>query len=288
MDAIKRHLRLLVLSLLCLGTTSSLTDANHDYFTVNVYLDSATEDVNAFEAELKYPATWDIERIKFKDSDLIYWVQTPQENLNGVMDFSGIFPGGVQNLKNYSSPLKLFSVEFAGDLEDATQVNLIGENIYLNHPMALEATDASISFEVDSSVSRSFETDVSPLSHLDYEFTVDPISGQDALVVNTYRGALASYKFELREGDFGQGLWSRVNGVALLKDFNSTVKLFITSPDGEELRLVLRSSMTRYILIGSGVVLGTAFIFYLFFLAFRALQTDDLAIHAARERARLK
>ncbi len=284
----KRYFWLLALSFLCVGTSSTLTQAEHDYFTVNVHFDSATEDVNAFEAILRYPSSWDIENIKFKDSDLIYWVQAPQENLNGILEFSGIFPGGVQNLKDYTSPFQLFSVEFAGDLSQSTQVSLTDSKIYLNHPMALEATEAKMDFDVNTSVSGTFGSDVSTLRHVNYEFTTDPISGANALVINSYRGALASYKFEMREGDFSEVIWSRVNGVALLDDINSTVKLFITSPDGVETHLVLRSSMARYLMIGSGVVIGTVLIFYLFLLAFRAFQTDDLAIQATRDRARLR
>lgn len=285
----KHFLSLSLLLMLLLSFAGSTAVADTNYFSVNVYFDSATEDVNAFEASLKYPSSWSVEGVTLKDSDLIYWIQNPQAIGEGDFSFSGIFPGGVQNSKNYSSPLQLFTVDFSGDLDLATQLALGNSSIYLNHPMALEATEAFIDYELDPSAKSVVPSNFSALDHLDYEFVTDPISGKEALVINTFRGALASYTFEVKEGDFGRGGWSSVNGVRMLNSDTSTVELFVASPSGDEERFVLRSSMARYGLMVLGVAGGTGLILYLFFLAAKTLRVDMPSPKiSARERTKFK
>lgn len=274
---------------ICLLASSSVL-AREDQFTVDIYFQSEDEDVNTFGTSLDLPDSWVIDGLVLKDSDLIYWVEAPAENRDGTLSFSGIFPGGVRNLNNYRSPLLLFSLNVSGDISLSEGILFENTEIYLNHPMALEASTSRFSSQVRVTEGGTV-LDLAALDSLDYEFTVDPVSGDHSLVLNNYRGALASYIFELQEGDFGLGDWARINGVASLNAKTSTVSLFVTSPDGEQETMVLRSSLFRTLAIVFGVIGGFILLIYLFILSLRVLRFDPLATHSmarSREETRVK
>lgn len=264
--------------------------AQVDHFTIDVYLDSADEDINAFASSLEIPDSWSVESLTLKDSDLIYWVQAPEVSLHENTIFSGIFPGGVRNLKNYSTPLLLFSLNIYGDFERIEAVNFSNSHVYLNHPMALEAEQSEFLYKIRDTETLSL-TDISALADLDYDFMDDPVSGEHSLVLNSYRGALAAYSFEVKEGDFWFEDWFKINGVTALNGQSSTVSLFVTAPDGEQATLVLRQSLVRTGFIGLGILLCFGVVAYLFKLSLRVLRFNPLdalpkrAIHSmARSR----
>lgn len=233
----------------------SSTLAREDYFTVDVYFQSEDEDVNAFGTQLVLPTAWTVEDLTLKDSDLIYWVEAPEKPTRAFMNFSGIFPGGVRNLSHYRSPLLLFSINVSGDIDLASGLYFQDSELYLNHPMALAGVSSGFATQVRASTEM-VSSDLAALNDLDYEFTTDPVSGGHSLVLNSTRGALASYTFEVQEGDFGMGIWERMNGVASLNAKTSTVSLFVSAPDGFQDTMVLRSSLLRSAGILLGIILG--------------------------------
>lgn len=276
----------------------SSTLAREDYFTVDVYFQSENEDVNTFGTQLILPESWKVESLLLKDSDLIYWVEAPEKTRRNPMTFSGIFPGGVRNLSNYRSPLLLFSIKVVGDIDEVSGLYFEDTEIYLNHPMALPGVSSRFATQVRANTQGDLG-DIAALDGLDYEFTTDPVSGIHSLVLNSTRGALASYTFEVQEGDFGLGIWERINGVASLNAKTSTVSLFVSSPDGFQDTMVLRSSLLRKAGIVFGVIFGLLCIVYLFILSLRVLRFDPLkekreersAIHSmarSREETRVK
>jgi hypothetical protein len=130
-------MKYLILSICALGGLllgNAEASAQVNYFTIDVYINSADEDVNAFGSTLAIPDSWTVEGLTLKDSDLIYWVEAPQVDVSQDMSFSGIFPGGVRNLKNYSNPLLLFSLNIYGDFGQIETMTF--KSIYLNHPGA--------------------------------------------------------------------------------------------------------------------------------------------------------
>lgn len=266
-----------VVGLLLGGAPKALAHQD-DYFTVDVYFSSADEDVNAFGSTLSLPASWTVDDLILKDSDLIYWIEAPQKTIQQEMSFSGIFPGGVQNLKNYSTPLLLFSLNVHGDFEYVEDLLFTDAEIFLNHPMALAAENSLFLYKIRSAQEAPALTDISALDDLIYSFTNDPVSGGNSLVLNSYRGALAAYTFEMKEGDFWSGDWSRINGVSALNAQTSTVSLFVTAPDGGQETLVLRRSIARTGSMASGILLCLGFVVYLFRLSLRVLRFDPLAL----------
>jgi hypothetical protein len=120
-------------------------------------------------------------------------------------------------------------------------------------------------------------TEISALDDLDYGFTDDPVSGEHSLVINSYRGALAAYTFEVKEGDLWFEDWFRINGVTALNAQTSTVSLFVTAPDGEQATLILRRSTVRIGFIAAGFLFFLGLVIYLFRLSFRVLRFDPLA-----------
>lgn len=293
----KRFVFSILVFFTCFLAPSSVL-AREDQFTVDIYFQSEDEDVNTFGTSLELPDSWRIDKVALKDSNLIYWVEAPVEKFGETISFSGIFPGGVRNLNNYRSPLLLFSIQVSGDISLSNQLFFENTEIYLNHPMALEASTSRFASQVRA-IEKSMLLDLAALDDLDYEFTVDPVTNVHSLVLNNYRGALASYIFELQEGDFWLGEWSRINGVASLNAQTSTVSLFITSPDGEQETMVLRSSFFRTLAIAFGVIGGLLIMIYLFILSLRVLRFDPLdekrgersAIHSiarSREAIRVK
>lgn len=278
-------LSIFVLSLLALGAPN--VSAQSEYFTLEVYLSSADEDVNAFETTLALPNSWVVEDLILKDSDLIYWIETPEKNIEGDMNFSGIFPGGVQNLKNYSTPLLLFSLNVRGEFELVEGTEFLNTHIYLNHPMAIEAERSEFLFKIHAGKEALLLNDISALDDLDYSFTTDPVSGETSLVINSYRGALAAYIFEVKEGDLWTADWFRINGVSALSANNSTVSLFVTAPDGDQEKLVLRTSILHTGFVAMAVLLCLCLVAYLFFLSLRILPFTP-SVRRPRDLTKLK
>ena len=194
------------------------------------------------------------------------------------MDFSAIVPGGVSGLNMGGSDLLLFTVEFLGVAESQDEVSFATQNFYLNHPTALVAADASFNYKI--SYSNYFQDEVSAdlLKGVNTAFVKDPVTQAETLVVDSYRGDLGEYFFRVKEGDFGLGDWKEIDGISALASVSSTVQLQVISPDGEETQISLRRSLLAQSVVLAAGGIGSLFLFYLFYSAYRlaTLRPQDI------------
>lgn len=259
-----------ILSFLALSPTSSV-EASATQFTVEVYLTSKGENVNAMGGVLNYPRSWSVKDIRLEGPDLLYWIEAPEVEDFGQLRFSAIFPGGVQSLEK-TTDLHLYAVDFWGEKEESDELAFSEKEFYLNHPTALPAESADFSYKIDN---NSFFKKISTedfFADINYSFEKDPITSEDRLVVESYRGNLASYDFFEKEGNFGSGQWLTVDGVQELGSSSTTVILNVRTPNGDDYEMVLRRSLLDQAvwigLSGGGGVL----ILYLFYLAFKIFE----------------
>lgn len=264
----------LLLSLVCLALVlPSSVSARVDHMTFDVYLNSGEENVNTFGGVLHYPASWSVERVALKDSSFIYWINSPDKDSFGSVSFSGAIPGGVQNFEASDTKKLLYSIYFAGDIESSLEGGVFfeEEEFYLNHPAALAATESYFTYSFRSTDTYGDFDLPGALLDLSFSFEEDPITRVPTLVLNSYRGNLASYSFESKEGDFNTKGWIPVDGIQALESSNSTVQLNILDSEGASQTLIIRKSPLRISLVILGVVLFSCLVFYLFNAAFKIL-----------------
>lgn len=248
-------------------------------FTMDVQIITSEENVNAFGGKLIYPKEWSVEEIILKSPNLLYWIEAPKELNPGEIAFSGIFPGGIENINSSNAETALFAIDFLGDVNIAAQAKFEEAHFYLNHPTALEAGQALFSYGLSSE--SPFETLTSPnlFNDVNYAFEKDPVSLEDVLVVDSYRGSLAAYTFNKKEGMwFGE--WESIDGVQALNSNISTVLLNIESDEGEEATLTLRKSLLYSIFWPLALSLSGLALFYLGFLFVRKSSSNDPTIVA--------
>jgi hypothetical protein len=258
-----RHFLISLTGLVLLLPSSAV--AHTDRMTIDVYLNSGEENVNTFSGVLHYPAAWSVEKIRLKNSPLIYWIDPPGVDVFGSIHFSGAIPGGVQNLGAVDSEKLLYSIDFVGQ-DEATlggDVFFDDEEFYLNHPAALAATQTSFTYSYRATDTYGSFDLPTTLMDLSFSFEEDPITGDPALVLDSYRGNLAAYSFWGREGDFNSNDWISVDGVQVLESSSSTVKLSVLDDEGGYHTLVLRRSPLRVSLFFVGIGLFLCMVFYL-------------------------
>lgn len=271
MDVMKKS-RFIVgaITVLAMLSTGSV-GATPTQFTVEVYLKSNGENVNALGGVLNYPRSWSVKDIRLEGPELLYWIEAPEVEDFGVLQFSAIFPGGVQNLEK-TNELHLYAVDFWGDREDLDEMIFNEKEFYLNHPTALPATTADFTYKVTS---NSFFKKISAenfFSNINYSFEKDPITSQNSLVVESYRGNLAAYDFFEKEGNFGSGEWLSVDGVQKLGSSSATVVLNVRTPEGHQYERVLRRSFVDQAIWAGLAGGGGLILFYLFYLAFKIFE----------------
>lgn len=241
-------------------------------FIVHVHLASQGENVNAFGGHFVYPEEWDLESITLPNHSLLYWIQAPEVQNPGTVEFSGIFPGGMQSVSSENKNLALFSVEFTGQEENLTALTFEAEEFFLNHPTALPGTQASFIYTVDNS-SFIKELDRSELfSDFNYSFEKDPITQEDVLIFESYRGALASYDFFTKEGNLGGGTWESTNGVQSVDSNSTTILLNARSHEGNEYKMTLRQSLIDHVASFLAWGVGVITLLYLFRVLFKTFK----------------
>ncbi len=275
MDFIKLRIRHFLILLVCLAFVfPSSTLAQVDRMTFDVYLSNEGENVNAFGGVLHYPASWSIDNITLQNAKLIYWIAPPGADTFGEISFSGVVPGGVQNLEASTSDKLLYSIDFVGDDEAALGGGVFFEEdeFYLNHPAALAATNASFTYSSRPTDLHGRYDYPATLLDLSFSFEKDPITGEPSLVLDSYRGELASYVFAKKEGDFNFNAWLPVDGVGTLDSSFSTVKLSVLDSEGIYHTLLIRSSFLRVSLLTLTVILSLCAAAYIFIAALKMLR----------------
>lgn len=214
-----------------------------DLMTLDVYLDSQGENVNAFQGTLHFPKTWSIERVDLRDSKTIYWIENPRATLeSNSMSFSGIIPGGVGHLDGADTTQLLYSIDFYGYAPESADVSFSDTLFYLNHPATLKAEKAYFNSTLRPSDTQDIFTEDGDLLGLQFSFTTDPVTHENVLLLNSTEGKFASYTFREKEGDLNFSNWLPVDGLQILESNASTVLLSSVDDAGGTHELLLRSS----------------------------------------------
>ena len=106
-------------------------------FTIDLMLDTQGENINAVEAKIFFPEKLlKLKEIRNGNSIINFWIKEPKIGQAGIIDFSGIIPGGYQETKGF-----LFSVIFQANESGGGIVEVKDAKVLLNNG---EGTAASI------------------------------------------------------------------------------------------------------------------------------------------------
>ena len=97
-------------------------------FQVDLILDTDGEDINAIEAKIFFPEkSLKLQEIRDSNSISNIWVKRPKIERSGIIDFSGIIPGGYKEVEGF-----IFSVIFRADESGRGAVEVKDAKILLN------------------------------------------------------------------------------------------------------------------------------------------------------------
>ena len=112
-----------------LGLVSSISEVGvGQEFKVDLMLNTQGEDINAVEAKIFFPETsLKLKEIRDGNSIINFWVKRPKMEQSGIIDFSGIIPGGYKEAEGF-----IFSVIFRADESGRGAVEVKDAKVLLN------------------------------------------------------------------------------------------------------------------------------------------------------------
>lgn len=104
-----------------------------DIFIVDLFLDTHSDVVNAFEGALTFSPNLGLRDIRLSGSLVPLWISPPKEKEAGVVEFAGVMPGGYQGSPPVPSRGNVFTLVFqALDTGPATITLSPQTALYLN------------------------------------------------------------------------------------------------------------------------------------------------------------
>jgi hypothetical protein len=151
---------------------------------VDLFVDSGNVSINTLGGSVVFdPTLLQVEKIINGNSIITFWVESPKENnTTGIIDFSGIIPGGIVNAKGY-----VFSILFSAKQTGQTPVTV-------SSPIVLQNDGTGNSLPVSS---KEFQMNISgdkDVSVQDYK-TTDTISPEKFTIIRTRDNALFDNKW---------------------------------------------------------------------------------------------
>lgn len=202
-----------------------------NYFQVNIFLNSEDVPVNTIEAEISYPKDLiQLGDIRTGNSIINFWVDQPKNN-NGVIEFSGIIPGGYNDKKGL-----LFSLIFETKTLGKGIVEFKNIQAFKNDGLGTAVTmdSSNLSFETVSS-----SEEYSPIEMEDYvkpekfvpqiNQTKELFDGKYFLVFSTQDKGMGIDYYEVCEGNIDDCV--KADSPYLLKNQNLDKEIFVKAVD---------------------------------------------------------
>lgn len=103
--------------------------AQGEEFIVNILLNTEGESINAIEGKIVFPdKLLEAKEIRDGNSIINFWIKQPDTSQYGVVNFSGIIPGGYNEAKGF-----IFSIVFQVKAEGSGAVEISDAGILLNN-----------------------------------------------------------------------------------------------------------------------------------------------------------
>jgi len=97
-------------------------------FEVEIFINTQGESVNAIEGQIIFPSDiLELKEIRDANSIINFWIDKPENNLSGQVNFSGIIPGGYQGERGL-----LFSLIFLSKNQGRGTINIQATKALLN------------------------------------------------------------------------------------------------------------------------------------------------------------
>lgn len=204
-------------------------------FEVKLYLNTENEDINAVSGEINFPSELLVlEKIKYGDSLINFWIEAPLERSQGKINFAGIVPGGY-----YSDIGLLLSVVFSGKQDGSGLIDLNNFQALLNDG---QGTAASLKL-VPANFTINSASTAKPLLEPELIDTVAPevfepmitqvkdIAGdQYLLIFLTQDKASGVAYYEVKEG---WGIWHKATSPYILRNQKLDQKIQVRAVDNE-------------------------------------------------------
>lgn len=101
-----------------------------EHFSVEVFLDTEGENINALEGSIILPEGVTLSEIRYRGSVVSLWLSPPAERAKGTIDFEGVLPGGYQASPERLGSGNLFTVALTADREGTARFSF-GETLHV-------------------------------------------------------------------------------------------------------------------------------------------------------------
>lgn len=230
--------------------------SSEGFFQIDLYLDSESEVINAFEGELQLPGSLvSIVDIRTGGSFVSFWVKPPKQTSTSSVDFAGIFPGGFNANNAYLfsviAQVKDFATRQTASSPFSGQVTMQNMSVLLHDGLGSPA-DVSVS-PFSFSISRTVATvnearevlqanDEDPPEAFQPVVTTDKnlYEGKYSLVFATQDKGVGVSHYEVHEADkpivdadpsIAIEEWERVESPYLLQDQSLSKYVYVKAVD---------------------------------------------------------
>lgn len=234
---------------LLFNTSSTNLSANQD-FNVDIAVDPAGQNLNAFEGEISFPSSLlSVKQIRDGDSIINFWVEQPHlssstdPNLSTIV-WSGITPGGFQSVPSLSAINKgnIFSIVFSPLKTGNGQITADDIRFLINDGLGTPAKVSVLpmTFEIGNgtgAAALSIPKDMTPPEEFTPEITNDPsiFDNQHFLVFAADDKESGIDHYEVLETWFGwvsnNAKWTTAESPYLLKDQTLAGYIFVKAFD---------------------------------------------------------
>lgn len=237
-------------------------------FLVSVRINSA-ESLNAVEGKVVFtPESFSVRDIRYGNSVINFWVDSPEVQQDGSIHFSGITPGGFNGENK-----EIFSFVVEPRLSGSQQIGIKDLQVFLNDGSGMKASintqglTVSISPEQKNTNEKALVDNEMP-ERFWLSIANDPnlFDGQYFLVFATQDKISGIAKYQVKEGVFGR--FVDAESPYVLKDQKLTKKIFVKAIDksGNERLATLNAIHQQpwylnYVVIGISLILITLLLF---------------------------
>ncbi len=208
--------------------------AQNEDFLVQVFVDTKDLTVNALEGTVIFSSDFlELKEIRDGNSVVNFWINKPQNTVNGQVSFSGITPGGFSGAKNF-----LFSLVFKAKKIGSSSISFDKLQILKNDGLGTKVPikASSLVFSIIKETKDSVAKDLT-INDLNPPEIFQPFIGNDSslfdgkyfLVFSTVDKGVGVDHYEVREGE--QGSFSQASSPYVLKDQTLSKKLFVKAID---------------------------------------------------------
>jgi hypothetical protein len=118
-------------------------------FSVEVFLDTEGENINAIEGTILLPEGFSVSEVRYQGSVVSLWLSAPAMRVPGTVDFAGVMPGGYQATPERTGRGNLFTLVLSARQPGTSRLSLGAEtSVYANEGTRIPASKGNATIQI--------------------------------------------------------------------------------------------------------------------------------------------